>query len=166
MTSSAPIDLLSVLDLLELVDRLHAIRPLSLEETASLLGVSWSSAPPGPFGPGPFESYMGSVALDFGRGITGAELRLPSARARATDGLLIVDLDPERWDVPIREIRNKLGSGGKPLVPTPAEPPGTPIALCYTSAEGPFEELRFCFRDDCLVGLVVDRISSAFAAEG
>ncbi len=160
---------LNVVDLFNFLDRLDKIRPFSKEETAKLLGVSWSRVPDEKFvfDPGPFNRYIGTVTEheQGGPGLKGAELRLPMRAAAAADGLLILDFDPLRWDVPYRELGKKMGSSGELVVPHPNEPPDSPVAVCYT---GKGEEIRFLYGNSYkdLVGLVVDRRTSSISQDG
>lgn len=83
------------------------------------------------------------------------ELRVPTGKSSRKDGLLLFEIEPSTC-VSKDEVRRHFGTSATLSVPTPRQPPDSPIYLNYSQ---PWGSLRLGFsRDDkaCLVSVVLD----------
>ena len=124
-------------DLLTLVDRLIAARPLTAAKVEALTGVRLvpNTASHNPF-------YVLSVSSS-PRGIfRQVELREPRQGATRSGGILILDLDPAAAGIDHTRIPERYG---KDFAFEPPAGHGPPNAPAYYSYQRPWGDLRFGF---------------------
>jgi hypothetical protein len=137
--------------ILALISTLAASRPFKLDEVTQLTGASFR--PETSVSNEYFTVYRSADATQVP--LQKVELRVPTSKSSRKDGLLLFELDPATC-VTQDEAQRYFGQSPELSVPTPRQPPDSPLYLNYSR---PWGSLRLGFsRDDksCLVAVVID----------
>jgi hypothetical protein len=137
--------------ILALISTLAASRPFKPEAVNRLMETSLS-----PESSVSNEYFMVYRARDTAKApLQNVELRVPTSKSSRKDGLLLFEIDPSTC-VTQDEAQRYFGASPALSVPTPRQPPDSPIYLNYSQSWG---SLRLGFsRNDkaCLVSVVLD----------
>ncbi len=137
--------------ILALISTLAASRPFKPDEVTRLTGASLK--PEASVSNEYFTVYRSGDGTQ--APLKKVELRVPTSQSSRKDGLLLFEIDPATC-VSQDEARRYFGQSPELSIPTPRQPPDSPIYLNYSR---PWGSLRLGFsRDDksCLVSVVID----------
>ncbi|WP_224243191.1 hypothetical protein [Hyalangium gracile] len=137
--------------ILALISTLAASRPFKLEEVDRLMATSLK--PEVSVSNAYFTVYR---AKDTAKApLHNVELRVPTSKSHRKDGLLLFEIAPSTC-VTQEQARHHFGPSPELSVPTPHQPPDSPIYLSYSQ---PWGSLRLGFSRTakaCLVSVVLD----------
>lgn len=88
--------------------------------------------------------------------LKGVEVRVPQSGATRKGPMVLVDVDGEATQIKQADVRAQFGTNHTVDVPTPQQPPNSPIYLSY---EHPWGKLRFGFArpsTELLTSVVID----------
>lgn len=139
------------MDFLETLKQLTEKRPLSTEVVEDALGVALRADPDNT---NPYVSIH--VSFRVPAHIKRVEVRSPEVGATRKDALVIVDLDAEALGLGQSDVKKLFGDAPALEIPTPREPPESPVYLAYRESWG---TVRFGFArpaTDKLSTVVID----------
>lgn len=138
-------------ELLKAVKELSAARPFEKDRVSRLTA---HQLRPVPDSGNPYFSVLSSKD-ERGRLFREVELRVPGNGASAKDGLVVLTVQPKLC-VERREVLESFGKESEISVPTPRQPPESPVYLVYQYAWG---AIRFGFERtgrECLRTVILD----------